>query len=51
MIVAPSVGRGGVATIERTTAPWTPWLRFTVTPIMPIEESSAIAGEARDSVQ
>jgi hypothetical protein len=26
-------------------------LRFTVTPIMPIEESSAIAGEARDSVQ
>ena len=54
-------GRGGVAlieadsaaTISRTTAPWTPWLRFTVTPIVPIEESSAIAGEAvvfRDSV-
>jgi Protein of unknown function (DUF3303) len=55
-------GRGGVAIIEadsaatltRTTAPWTPWLRFTVTPIVPIEESTAIAGEAigfRDTVQ
>jgi hypothetical protein len=55
-------GRGGVAIIEaddvasltRTTAPWTPWLRFTVTPIIPIEESSAIAGEAvtfRDTVK
>jgi hypothetical protein len=53
-------GTGGVALIEvdsaatlaRTTAPWTPWLAFTVTPIVPIEESSAIAGEAvgfRDS--
>jgi len=54
-------GGGGVALIEadsaatlaRTTAPWTPWLRFTATPIVPIEESTAIAGEAaafRDSV-
>jgi hypothetical protein len=54
-------GTGGVAivevdsaaTIARTTAPFTPWLRFTVTPIVPIEESAAIAGEAvafRDSV-
>jgi hypothetical protein len=54
-------GRGGVAlievdsaeTLERTTAPWTPWLRFTVTPIVPIEESTTIANEAvafRDSV-
>jgi hypothetical protein len=54
-------GKGGVAIIEadsaatlaRTTAPWTPWLRFTVTPIVPIEESTAINGEAvafRDSV-
>ena len=47
-------GSGGFAIIEaesaaaltRTTAPWTPWLRFTGTPIVPIEESSAIAGEA-----
>jgi hypothetical protein len=41
------------ATLARTTAPWTPWLSFTVTPINPIEESSAIAGEAvsfRDSI-
>lgn len=54
-------GGGGVAIIEAdsaatlasTTAPWTPWLRFTVTPIVPIEESTAISGEAaafRDSV-
>ncbi len=54
-------GTGGVALIEvdsaatlaRTSAPWVPWLRFTTTPIVPIEESSAIAGEAvafRDSV-
>jgi hypothetical protein len=54
-------GRGGVAlieadsaaTISRTTAPWSPWLRFAMTPIVPIEESSAIAGDAvayRDSV-
>jgi Domain of unknown function (DUF3303) len=54
-------GTGGVALIEadsaatlwRTTAPWVPWLRFDVTPIVPIEESAAIAGEAvawRDSI-
>ena len=54
-------GGGGVAILEaenaaalaRTTAPWTPWLRFTSTPILPIEESAAIAGEGvqfRDSV-
>ena len=41
------------ATLAKTTAPWIPWLRFTVTPIIPIEEATAIAGEAnafRDSV-
>ena len=41
------------ATLARTTAPWTPWLRFKITPILPIEEASAIAGEGvqfRDSV-
>jgi hypothetical protein len=41
------------ATLARATAPWAPWLRFAATPIVPIEESSAIAGEAvafRDSV-
>ena len=54
-------GRGGVALVEadsaatlsRTIDPWLPWLRFTTTPIVPIEESSAIATEAvafRDSV-
>ena len=54
-------GGGGVAIVEaesveaiaRTCAPWGPWLRFTSTPILPIEQSSAIAMEAvgfRDSV-
>ncbi|MFN8187719.1 MAG: DUF3303 family protein [Gaiellales bacterium] len=54
-------GTGGVALIEvdsaqtlaRVTAPWTPWLAFEVTPIIPIEESSAIGAEGmafRDSV-
>jgi hypothetical protein len=54
-------GTGGVAIIEadsaeavaRTTAPWTTRLRFRVTPILPIEESNAIAAEAfafRDSI-
>ena len=54
-------GSGGVAIIEvdsvatlaRTTAPWIPWLRFAVTPILPIEEATAISAEAiafRDSV-
>lgn len=54
-------GSGGVAIVEvdsaatlaRTVAPFTPWLRFTVTPIQPIEEATAIAAEAmafRDSV-
>jgi hypothetical protein len=41
------------ATLARTTAPWTPWLTFAVTPIVPIEEATAIGGEAiafRDSV-
>ena len=54
-------GTGGVAIVEvdsastlaRTTAPFTPWLSFTVTPIVPIEEAAGIGGEAvafRDSV-
>jgi hypothetical protein len=55
-------GSGGFAIVEadtaasvaRTTAPWTPWLRFTLTPIVPIEEATVIAGEAiafREAVQ
>ena len=54
-------GTGGVAIVEadsaatltRTIDPWTPWLRFQVTPIVPIEEATVIAHEAvacRDSV-
>ena len=46
-------GSGGVAIVEvdsaatlaRTTGPWTPWLTFEVTPILPIDESSSIGGE------
>jgi hypothetical protein len=52
---------GGVAilevdsheTLERTTAPWVPWIRFTANAITPIEESTLIANEAlafRDSI-
>jgi hypothetical protein len=40
-------------TMARTIDPWTPWLRFEVTPIVPIEEATQIATEAvafRDSV-
>jgi hypothetical protein len=48
-------GSGGVAIVEvdsletlgRTTAPFTAWLRFKATPILPIEEASRIAGEAQ----
>jgi hypothetical protein len=42
------------ATLARTMAPFTAWLEFTASPIVPIEESAAIGGEAiafRDSVQ
>jgi len=47
-------GSGGVAIVEadsaaaiaKATAPFTPWLRFSTTPILPIEDASAIAGEA-----
>jgi hypothetical protein len=35
-----------LATLAKTTAPFSPWLRFAATPIIPIEESAAIAGEA-----
>ncbi len=41
------------ATITRTIAPWLPWLRFTATPIEPVEPTIAIRGESiafRDSV-
>ena len=42
------------ATLTKVTAPWTPWLSFTVTPIVPIEDATAIGAEAvafRASVQ
>jgi hypothetical protein len=42
------------ATLARVTAPWTPWLSFEARPIIPIEEATAIGGEAvafRDSVR
>jgi hypothetical protein len=35
-----------LATLARTTAPFTPWLRFTATPLVSIEESTAISVEA-----
>jgi hypothetical protein len=47
-------GSGGFAIIEadtaaalaEATAPFVPWLRFSAKPIVPIEESSAIAASA-----
>ncbi len=53
--------RGGVAILEvdsadtlaRVTSPWVPWLKFTTRLLVPVDISSAIAGEAiafRDSV-
>jgi len=55
-------GSGGVAILEapdaatlaRTMAPFTPWLQFTATVIVPIEEAAAIAVEAvafRDGIE
>ena len=32
------------ATLAQSTAPFIPWLRFTARPILPIEDSAAIAG-------
>lgn len=54
-------GGGGVALIEadsaadlaKTTAPWTPFLKFTTRVVLPIQESSAISAAAaawRDTV-
>jgi Protein of unknown function (DUF3303) len=54
-------GTGGVALVEadsaatlfETVAPWTPWLRFKSTPIVPIEEATQLSNDAvafRDSV-
>ena len=53
-------GTGGIAIVEvdsaatlaRTVSPFTPWMTFTTTPILPIEEAAGIGGEgiaARDS--
>lgn len=47
-------GGGGVALIEassvsglaKTMAPWTPFLKFTARPILPIRESAEIGGAA-----
>jgi hypothetical protein len=47
-------GTGGVALIEaetvadlaKTVAPWTPFLKFTARPILPIQESAQINGAA-----
>jgi hypothetical protein len=33
------------AALAKASAPFTPWLRFTAKPILPVEEAAAIAGE------
>jgi hypothetical protein len=43
----------GAATLARTMVPFSPWMSFTATPILPIEEGAAIGGEGiafRDSI-
>jgi hypothetical protein len=44
--VLRSSRRTARATIAEALAPFTPWLRVSTTPILPIDEASAIAGEA-----
>jgi hypothetical protein len=55
-------GSGGVAiidadspeTLARTAGPFLPWMTFTMTPIVPMDQIPGIAGESitfRDSVQ
>ena len=47
-------GSGGMCIAEadsadaltRTTAPWTPWLDFTVRPLLPIQETAAVMSDA-----
>ena len=47
-------GSGGIAildvdshaTLAKVTAPFTPWLAFEARPILPVQESAAIAAEA-----
>lgn len=49
-----SDGMGGMCIIDtddanmvgRVTAPWTPWLDFTIRPIRPIQDAAADLGEA-----
>ena len=48
-------GSGGCAILEvdsfqtlaKTTAPFTPWIAFEAKPILPVQESAQIAGEAQ----
>jgi hypothetical protein len=49
-----SVEADSAAALLTTTAPWTPWLRFTAKPILRTVEGTAIAAGAmafRDSVK
>jgi len=56
-LTAIDKGRGWFAvevsaeTLARTTAPFTAWLHFSATPILPIQDSARIAGEALAFVQ
>ena len=35
-----------VEQLAATTAPWTPWLRFSIRPLLPIEQTAAVMSEA-----
>ncbi len=40
------VEAGDAATLARTMAPFTPWIRFEARAMLPVQESAQIAGEA-----
>jgi len=37
-----------VESLARVTAPWTPWLEFTVRPLLPIQQTAAALADAAD---
>jgi hypothetical protein len=39
---------GSATDLARTMAPWTPFLKFTARPVLPIQESSQISGAAAE---
>jgi hypothetical protein len=45
-VLTKHIAAPDAAAIARVTAPFIPWMAFTVRPILPVEQSAQIAGEA-----